>query len=249
MTRPILATLLALATCPPLTPSPAADRGAKDGTISFAGRAWEVKEGRRLGPGPNDWSAGRDSVRVDDRGHLHLAIAPAGGKWTCSEVALPASLGHGEYRWVVAGDLDGLPPRAVLGLFLYEDDTQEVDFELSRWGVADSPNAQFVVQPTVPARLRRFATGPVDRLTVSLTWGPGSIRGRAWAGTDTDAPPIADWTHAGPQVPKHGKERAIMNFWLMDGRPDPGMARREVVIRSFDFRPAPASKPRQETHE
>lgn len=208
-------------------------------TVEFAGRTWQVKEGRGLGPGPNDWSDSAEAVRVDAEGHLHLAILPKDGGWTCAEVVAPASLGYGEYRWTIAGRLATLDPRSVLGLFTYEDDQHEIDFELSRWGKPGDDNAQFVLQPYAPDSMRRFDVGKADHLTASFDWRADAVRFRCWAGDDTNRPPLREWTYAGPKVPRPGKERAIINFWLMDGRPSPDASRQDVTIRSFKFRPAP----------
>jgi hypothetical protein len=53
-----------------------ADPAFQGGTLDFSSYTWEIKKGDKLGPGGNAWSGGRDSVRMDDAGHLHLAIAP-----------------------------------------------------------------------------------------------------------------------------------------------------------------------------
>ena len=38
-----------------------------------------MKAGRRLGPGPNDFSDAKDNVWLDDKEHLHLAITKVDG--------------------------------------------------------------------------------------------------------------------------------------------------------------------------
>lgn len=208
-------------------------------SVEFAGRTWQVKAGKNLGPGPNDFSDASESVRVDQDGHLHLAILPTNGSWTCSEVVAPASLGYGEYRWTVAGKLPTLDPRSVVGLFTYEDNDHEIDFEVSRWGKPGDANAQFVLQPYAPDSMRRFDAGAAERLTASLIWTERSVRFRCWVGSDTTKPPLHEWTYTGPKIPRPGKERTRMNFWLLDGRPSPAATRQDVTIESFEFRPAP----------
>jgi hypothetical protein len=218
---------------PPKPPEPEAR------SVSFAGRTWQVKAGRRLGPGPNDWSDSKDNVWVDDKGYLHLAVTRADRKCLCAEVVADKSLGYGEYRWVVSGDLPALDRWVVLGLFTYETTLREIDFELSRWGDAKKPNAQFVVQPyTAKDSTYRFDTATAKLLTASLLWEKGQVRGRCWEGEDTGKKPLADWTYTGSHIPPPGKERARANLWLFDGKPPASGERQEVVLHSFAFQPA-----------
>jgi hypothetical protein len=189
-----------------------------------------------MGPGPNDFSDSTQSVWLDEQQHLHLAIAKTDGRWRCAEVVADRSLGYGEYRWRISGDLAALDPRAVLGLFTYEREDQEVDFELSRWANPGNANAQFVVQPyTAKGAMRRFDTGKAKALTISIIWGKEAVRCRCWEGTDTSKPPLATWKYTGRHNPKPGKERARANLWLFQSRPPASGKKQEVVIESFDF--------------
>jgi hypothetical protein len=213
--------------------APAAHR-----SITFGGQTWDVKSGHgnKVGPGPNYFSNSQEHVWLDDKGYLHLAIAKTQDHWQCAEVVARQSLGYGEYRWVVSGDLATLDLRVVLGLFLYENDTQEIDFELSRWESRSNQNAQFVVQPPTKESKHRFDTGQATTLTCSLVWKEKEVRGRCWAGEDTTRKPIADWRYAGPSVPRRGRVRAQANLWLFHGRAPTELAKHEVVIRSFVFK-------------
>jgi hypothetical protein len=180
---------------------------------------------------------------VDEKDHLHLAITRRDDRWYCAEVVGP-SLGYGEYRWVVAGDLDGLDAQAVLGLFVYRDPTHEIDIELSRWGDPSNVNAQFVVQPPTRATLHRFHTGKANVLTCSFVWEEGLVWCRCWAGEDTSKEPLADWKYTGLRIPGAGGERVRANFWLFRGKPLTKAMRQEVVIQSFKFEPAVPTKPK-----
>ena len=42
-------------------------------SIGFSGREWMVKDGGKMGPGPNDWSS--SCMFVGEKGWLHLKIA------------------------------------------------------------------------------------------------------------------------------------------------------------------------------
>lgn len=222
---------------------------AKPRSIKFAGRTWEVKSGRSMGPGPNHFSDAEENVWVDKKnGHLHLAITKRDdGRWHCAEVVGP-SLGHGEYRWVISGNFPKLDPKVVLGLFVYRArdrnrDAAEIDFELARWGDPDKANCQFVVQPHGPDSMHRFDSAKAEVLTCSLLWHKGEVRGRCWVGEDISKKPLADWKYTGPKVPRPGGERVRANLWLFEGQPPTAKARQEVVIRSFHFQPAGQEEP------
>jgi hypothetical protein len=215
---------------------------AKEGpsSVNFSGRTWGVRVGQQQGPGPNDWSASKDNIWLDEQGHLHMAVTKGPAGWQCAEIIADRSLGYGEYRWVVSGDLPALDRHVVLGLFTYESDTREIDFELSRWGNKNPahPNAQWVVQPhTIKGNMIRFDTGAAKMLTVSFVWQKEAVHGRCWEGDDTAKKPISDWTYTGRQIPPPGKERARINLWLNRGKAPESGLRQEVVIRSFVFTP------------
>jgi hypothetical protein len=214
----------------------------QDRFISFAGRAWAVKCGEKLGPGPNWFSDSEEQVRVEKDGRLRLAVTERDGHWHCAEV-VGSPLGYGEYRWVVSGDLATLDPNVVLGLFVYADPgrdhrAREIDFELSRWSDAGKSNAQFVIQPYVFKEMRRFDTGKAEVLVISLTWNRGAVGGRCWAGDDASHKPLAEWKYVGAKIPRPEEVRVRMNLWLFNGHPPVGKRPQEIVIRSFRFEPA-----------
>src|SRR5262249_19802526 len=101
-----VAAVVILALWLPLFLGPAAGSPSLGGTLRFAGYTWEIKKGEQLGPHANVFAAGGGNVWVDREGCLHLAVTRRGdGKWQCAEVRADRSLGRGEYRWVIAGDL------------------------------------------------------------------------------------------------------------------------------------------------
>ncbi len=115
--------------------------------VMWSGYNWSVKDslGSKAGPGPNYFS--KDNIVVDPAGKLHLSIIPIDGstaEWSCAEIMLPsdAAMGFGRYRWILETPLAALggnghfANRPVLGLFLYKDDSHEIDIEMSRWYVA-----------------------------------------------------------------------------------------------------------------
>jgi len=206
--------------------------------LRFCGFNWRVKVGRQRGPGPNDWEA--DHAWVDKRGLMHLRIAQdEAGMWRCAEVISDESFGYGEYSFTISGRLNELDPNVVLGLFTYLDDHNEIDFELSRWGlVTDCDNSQFVIQPAGEERIFRFATGNSLRLAVVFDWTPARVywQCRKEMGGTAGGKLLADWNYKGSGVPIASDERVHMNLWLMRGRPPIRESTAEVLIESFKFR-------------
>jgi len=208
-------------------------------TISFSGYTWTVKSyNRKIGPGPNFFSA--DNVSVDPAGGLHLAIRRSGSRWTTAEVIANVSLGYGTYRWTIrsAPDLD---PNVVLGLFTWNDDAayahREIDIEFARWGnAADPTNGQYVVQPyDAPNHLVRWTQAPgLTGTTHSFTWASGRVDfvSRASDGTVLNA-----WSYVGPEVPVPGGENPRINLWLFRGAAPLNGQAAEVVIDSFSYTP------------
>jgi len=173
-----------------LSPKPTRCASSQD-TVPFAGRIWRVKRSNtRVGPGPNLFSG--TNVCLGPKG-LHLRITQdARGRWRSGEVFLPTSLGYGTYEWTVTGRVDRLNAQAVLGLFVYESDTKEIDIEFARWGwAADPTNAQYVIQPwDEPGNLQRFTMPELGSSVHRFTWQPGSV---AFVSRAVDGRVISEW--------------------------------------------------------
>lgn len=155
-------------------------------------------------------------------------------------------LGWGEYRWVIAGDFQGLDVQTVLAVFLYGNGGEldgkrngEIDFEFSRWGKKTRPNTQFVVAPATKESMHMFESHAGNVMTVSLLWREGLVRGQCWIGEDVDGKkPHADWSYSGPKVPDVASAVAPhINFWLASGDPPQTRVPQEIVVRSFRFEP------------
>jgi hypothetical protein len=232
----LFATVLAAPGAPSAHPqAPSVAGEAAQQSIRFAGSDWNVKTSRgNVGPGPNIF--GREGVRVDRLGHLHLAIARQDGRWICSEVVSKRNFGYGEYRFVVR-ETANLDVNAVLGLFLWdtsapEHQYREVDIELSRWGDGGKPNAQFVVQPyTRPANLDRFEL-PAGRAVVSFRWSPGRLFCRALVNGRIVHEHL--FTHG---VPEPGHENVRLNLWLFRAAPPANGKPVEVELEGFKYLP------------
>ncbi len=244
MTRRVAAglTLLALAAAAP------GGLRAEEGRLSFAGREWlVVDDAEPRGPGPNRFDA--RNARLDRDGRLILETARRGGRWTAAQLFLAESLGHGVYELELEGLRRDLDPLAVLGFYTWDEDpafaNRELDLELSRWGRADAPNLQFVVQPAdgPPGRLARFRLDASRPFVLRLEWLPGLAKFSARYANEVA--PAAEWSFPGAGapgpaepfgVPPPGRERIGLNLWLMEGRA-PARADR-LAIRDFRFTPA-----------
>lgn len=213
-------------------------------SITFSGYEWWVKNGSG-GPGPNLWSDNDSSVWIDKSGYLHLKIKKTGNNWYCSEVNLNSSLGYGTYNFVVESDLAKFDKNIVVGLFLYEDDTKEIDIEFARWGNALTVPGWYTIQPPPYTAANQHSfdidTG-VQLSTHSFDWLPDKTYFRSIKGVEEVVPPnnnlLAEWTYTGIPQPSAGNERLHINFWLFQGLQPSNKKDAELVIRKVEFKPA-----------
>ncbi len=209
--------------------------------VHFSGYDWTARaSGSDRGGEPNSYDP--ENVWVDPKGYLHLRMALLNGRWSCAEVSLSRSLGFGTYKFVVQ-DSAHLGPSAVLGMFTFDeagddDARNELDIELSRWGIPDAKNAQYVVQPFyVPENVARFMA-PAGVLTHILRWdrgiasfktvsgpvaGPGSKTIAAHDFTSGIPTPAAETVHIGLYDFHHSKSELQLPA--------------EVVIEKFEYLP------------
>lgn len=210
--------------------------------LSFAGYRWDVKAGFGH-PGPNLWSNHPDHVWVDENGDLHLSLLRENGHWFASEVISKEKFGYGTYTFRLKSDPSAYCPNAVAAIFLFGDNENEIDIELTRWGNPDNPNiGNYVIQPsTVHGNHYRF---PIEfegsHTTHQIVWSPGKVLFQSWHGHESDPDPhleIASWKYTGNQVPEEGDMRLHFNLWLFRGllpdQPNP----HHLVISDFEFIP------------
>ncbi len=211
--------------------------------IDFAGLQWHVKTGSApLGPGPNSFTDGDDAVWVDGEG-LHLTLAQREEGWQATEVISDRTFGYGTYRIALRAAAEDFDPRVVFGFFTWDDlaseqSYREIDIELSYWGVAGEPNAQFAVQPyTLPGHRYRFDAHYGDRESIhTFTWAPDRIDFASIA-RGTGEPVEQRWSFHGDRVPETGAEQVRMNLWLLNGEAPADGRDVEVVVTSFSFEP------------
>ena len=238
--RPIAATAIALACLAGAT---------KADTLRFAGHDFETKQGRGLGPGPNDWSDRQ--VRVDDRGRLHLALSKCDGRWLAGEVRSVERFGFGTYEIDVRVDIAGLDKNVVFGFFTYPtsdvgpDGTREIDVEFARWGYPANKPLNFTVWPVKRSLAyghRSFAFPQTTGLSrhrfvwsrTAVSYASAEIR------ADGSLGPQTTWRFA---PDGHGKRigtdpmPVFFNLWGFRGRPPSDGRPVKVVVEAFRFTP------------
>ncbi len=211
--------------------------------IDFAGLQWHVKTGSApLGPGPNLFTDGDDAVWADGEG-LHLTLAQREAGWQATEVISDRTFGYGTYRIALRAAAEEFDPRVVFGFFTWDDlaseqSYREIDIELSYWGVAGGPNAQFVVQPfTLPGHRYQFDAHYGDRESIhTFTWAPDRIDFASIA-RGTGEPVEQRWSFHDDRVPETGAEQVRMNLWLLNGEAPTDGRDVEIVVTSFSFEP------------
>lgn len=209
--------------------------------IHFSGYDWRVRtEGSDRGGEANSYDAA--NAWTDDKGYLHLRMALVDGKWSCAEVALTRSLGIGTYRFVVQ-DSAHLGPSAVVGLFTFDDNAgdesrNELDIELSRWGLPTSKNAQYVVQPYyVPENVSRFSVPP-GVFTHILRWEPGTASFKTMPGSGAGAGSKSIAEHVFTTgIPAAASETVHIDLYDFHHARSSLQIPAEVVIEKFEYLP------------
>jgi len=218
---------------------PAAPIPAK--TLHFSGFDWKVRAASSdRGGESNAYST--DNAWTDERGALHLRMMEKDGKRACAEIGLTRSLGYGTYRFVVE-DSAHLGPSAVVGMFTWDDIRSqefrnELDIELSRWGNAQSDNAQYVVQPFyVPENVARFAVPP-GVVTHTIRWEPNRVTFSSYRGTDTGygVKPLSEHTFTSG-IPSPASETVHINLYEFHPSRNQSHPLSEVVILRFEYLP------------
>jgi hypothetical protein len=209
--------------------------------IHFSGYDWRVRNAASdRGGQPN--ACDPSNAWTDKNGFLHLRMDEHDGQWTCAEVSLTRSLGYGSYIFVVQ-DIGHFGPSAALGLytnddFRPDDIRSELDIELSRWGIADSKNAQYVVQPFyVPENVSRFVAPP-GVLTYMLRWEAGRASFKTVRGSvmGPGAATVSEHLFTS-DVPTPAKETAHIGLYSYRRANSPSPQPVEVVIEKFEFLP------------
>ena len=238
--RPILALLLLFASV--------ASADAK--RLRFSGYDFKIKQGKAMGPGPNDWASSQ--AFVDSKGRLHLRFSEKQGKWLAGEVESVSRFGFGTYEMVFTGDIGGLDRNVVFGFFNYPGEElgpnveTEIDIEFARWGrrgwlplnytvwppsgKIDNAHKTFSFRKGVRKSLHRF-TWERTRIifyTAELNDSGRPIREVSWV----FRPPDYESRIGDQPMPLH------FNLWGFQSQNPSDDEPVEVIVNSFTFTPA-----------
>jgi hypothetical protein len=218
--------------------------------IRFAGYDFIVKEGKRMGPGPNDWAASQ--AFVDTKGRLHLRFSQKKGKWLAGEVQSVSRLGFGTYEIEFEGDIHGQDRNVVFGFFNYPpadvgpDTTHEIDVEFARWGSRDNKPLNYTVWPTktgVKNAHKTFSVRPGHGRSIHrFTWkADGVFYVSQQLSDDGNVERQVSWDYT-PSVPADHISTSPMpiyfNLWGFQSRAPSDGEPVEVIVNSFTFTPA-----------
>ena len=180
-------------------------------TIEFDGLAWSARRHDAPGGPGNNWWLDMQPGIERARDGLHLRIVRTGTRWTSAEIATNLPAGPCRVAVEVVGDLAGLDPNVVLGVFVYRNDQSEFDFEASRWGKLQTDNALFSVVPTV-RRGHQHAwhiRDGVDRFWITFEWRASQIT----FGLRRGMGDIEQWVYRGTDTPAPNGHRLHINLW------------------------------------
>jgi hypothetical protein len=216
---------------------------SEDGCVPWCGINWRAQMGTDLAPADNNWSRLPSNVWVDEDDKLHMTVKNDNGKWNCTELRSSPIL-FGKFTWTIESPIFNLDKNAIFGLFLYTDDTHEIDIEISRWTADQNDLILYSVQPS---EVEGNSTGYIPSVTVDgvttaesgydgsnltcqIDWQPDYIDWKAW---DNNGDLIAEkhYTDA-TQIPQIALELR-MNLWLKHAIPVDGNDI-EIVITHFD---------------
>jgi hypothetical protein len=219
-----------------------ADPSSPPKMLHFSGYDWMVRDLLSYRGGTMS-SFNPANAWTDENGALHLRVTKNQDGWGCAEVRLTRSLGYGTYLFVVR-DISHLEPSAVLSLFTWDsmvgtdENRQELDIEMSRWGVPDNENAQYVVQPYyIPTNIVRF-NAPAGVLTHAFRWEPGQVTFTTYAGRQITGGAHTLNRHVfTAHVPAAGGEVARMNLYVFGWGKVPLQRENEIVVEKFKYYP------------
>lgn len=212
-------------------------------TLEFSGFHWDVKAGFG-NPGGNLWSNDTNDIWIDERGRLNLTLSKKdNGRWYATEVISQETFGYGTFTFYLDAEPGEYDPHVVAGIFLYQDESNEIDIEFSRWG--DKDNYQFgnyVIQPAdYPGNQFRFPVLTTGSYTThQIVWKPDEIIFMSWHGHHDTAPEdriIAQWQYTGRHIPPAGELRLFFNLWLFRGLIPKSDQRQYLTVARFTYQP------------
>jgi len=140
-------------------------------------------------------------------------------------------------------------------MFLYQNDTQELDIELARWGNEsnDAHNADFVNQPGTGANNRMFWTLPRDslRTTYQIQWTSASVVWAAFPSRNATSDGRGRSSNSfASQVSTYNVPQGVgamlvhLNLWMFQGKATATTDSIQVIFSDFRFSAASADEAR-----
>jgi hypothetical protein len=209
-------------------------------TLQFAGYEWIVRAAPSDRGGPNQFDPA--NAFTDAEGAVHLRIAGAPGRWTCTELTLTRSFGYGLYSFTV-DDISTLDPAARFVIFTWDGPAitqygREMAITIGRHGQRPEDNGRYIIEPVdLPINRSNFFA-PAGVLTHQMRWEPDRATFRTFRGARAggDARPIAEHTFTSG-VPGAGNETIRFSLYVLQNHPTPMQKPAEVVVRRFTFEP------------
>ena len=206
--------------------------------INFGGMDWYVRNG--IGnPANNHWSDSHKSVWIDNENRLHLKIKKINGIWHSAEIRSVHPTKYGKHRFFISSNVDKLNKNIVAAVFLYKDDTHEIDIEFSKWEQNNYPNSQFVVQPELLENMHRFQMNLLGNYSTHIIdWQKKQISFKSIYGhhlnPSKDYFLINQWTYNNKQLVDDKKYRIHINLWMVNNLPPTDNKEIELIISSID---------------
>ena len=202
--------------------------------LHFSGYDWDVYQVPRDLFGVMHANSASNAT-TDENGFLHLRLCREGAEWVGADMQLNRSLGYGSYL-IVVRDLPRFEPDTVLGITTYDpldagQNHREADINIGQFGNPSAKNAQFVIQPAIPANIYRFDSPP-GRVIFSFHWEPGRMSFR----TQHSGRVVGEHVFTSG-VPSPGGEAIHMNLYVFGKSRIPQQNDVEVVIEKFTYLP------------
>jgi hypothetical protein len=209
-----------------------------NGLIAWKNINWFTTNGGRSAPGNNYWNGSAIWVDTDD--NLHLTIRKVGKYWQCTNIESVDNYTYGTYTWKVKSPLFNYSKNSVVGLFLYENDTQEIDIEATQWGAKTKNRLWYSVQPVewkngddIEGNTNKFkidTNKTYENTTHQIVWQPTYIQFKSW---DSDGNVIGELNYTNLKYIPSVRQHIIMNFWLF-GYPQE-KTDMELIISDFSY--------------
>jgi endo-1,3-1,4-beta-glycanase ExoK len=186
-----------------------------NGVLAWKGINWNVRAGTGA-PENNIWNS--NGVWTDSDGHLHMTLEEYNSVWQATELISPSKYSYGSYTWTTSSDYFNLDKNAVLGMFTYYNDTEEIDIEVAKWQEVNGDNLWFTNQPSqingvpVNANLKSFKPSHTGRpVKYRIDYTAGSIHYIVSYADDNSV--IGEWTYTDTASIPKAEMYVMMNLW------------------------------------